>query len=354
MKMKRILAVTLALAMGLSMISCSQSTEKEQTQPQSTEEQVAEQPAVQPVKTPEEKPTEKTKVNLAALSGPTALGMLELLEQNEKGEAANDYQVTLATAPDEVVAKVVSGELDIAAVPTNVAATLYNKTQGGVQLAALNTMGVLYIVEAGESIQSVADLKGKTIYSTGQGSTPEYALNLVLEKNGLTVGEDVEIVYASTAEVAALLASGEAEYATLIEPQVTSAMSQNSEVRRALSFEEEWQRVTGTDTMIPNAGFGTTQGFIDENPELTEQFQAAYAESVQWVLDHPAEAAALAEEHLGMKAAVVEAAIPNMGLTFKSAQDAWGELDTFYNLLNDFDPSMIGGKLPNDGLYYAG
>ena len=153
---------------------------------------------------------------------------------------------------------------------------------------------------------------------------------------------------------AILLASGEAEYATLIEPQVTSAMSQNSEVRRALSFEEEWQRVTGTDTMIPNAGFGTTQGFIDENPELTEQFQAAYAESVQWVLDHPAEAAALAEEHLGMKAAVVEAAIPNMGLTFKSAQDAWGELDTFYNLLNDFDPSMIGGKLPNDGLYYAG
>ena len=137
MKMKRILAVALALAMGLSMISCSQSTEKEQTQPQSTEEQVVEQPAKTPEEKPVEEPTEKTKVNLAALSGPTALGMLELLEQNEKGEAANDYQVTLATAPDEVVAKVVSGELDIAAVPTNVAATLYNKTQGGVQLAAL-------------------------------------------------------------------------------------------------------------------------------------------------------------------------------------------------------------------------
>ena len=171
MKMKRILAVALALAMGLSMISCSQSTEREETQPQQTEQ--VEQPAKMPEEKPTEKPTEKTKVNLAALSGPTALGMLELLEQNEKGEAANDYQVTLATAPDEVVAKVVSGELDIAAVPTNVAATLYNKTQGGVQLAALNTMGVLYIVEAGESIQSVADLKGKTIYSTGQGSTPE-------------------------------------------------------------------------------------------------------------------------------------------------------------------------------------
>ena len=137
MKMKRILAVALALAMGLSMISCSQSTEREETQLQQTEQ--VEQPAKMPEEKPTEKPTEKTKVNLAALSGPTALGMLELLEQNEKGEAANDYQVTLATAPDEVVAKVVSGELDIAAVPTNVAATLYNKTQGGVQLAALNT-----------------------------------------------------------------------------------------------------------------------------------------------------------------------------------------------------------------------
>ena len=210
MKMKRILTVALALAMGLSMISCGQSTEREETQPQQTEQ------VEQSAKTPEEKPTEKTKVNLAALSGPTALGMLELLEQNEKGEAANDYQVTLATAPDEVVAKVVSGELDIAAVPTNVAATLYNKTQGGVQLAARNTMGVLYIVEAGESIQSVADLKGKTIYSTGQGSTPEYALNLVLEKNGLTAGEDVTVVYKTdNSEIAPLLASGEAQGALL-------------------------------------------------------------------------------------------------------------------------------------------
>src|SRR5699024_5079058 len=128
------------------------------------------------------------------------------------GEAANNYNVTLAGAPDEIVGKIVSGDLDIAAVPTNVASTLYNKTQGGVKLAALNTMGVLYILEKGDSIQSVADLAGKTIYATGQGSTPEYALNLVLEKNGLTPGEDVTIVYKDEhAEIAPLLASGEAE-----------------------------------------------------------------------------------------------------------------------------------------------
>ena len=140
----------------------------------------------------------------------------------------------------------------------------------------------------------------------------------------------------------------------MIEPQVTAAMSQNSNVRRALSFEEEWKRVTNTDTMIPNAGFGTTQSFINEHPELVEQFQTAYAESVQWVLDNPAEAAQLAEKYLGMKAAVVEKAIPNMGLTFKSAEDAKSELDTFYQLLNDFNAKMIGGKLPDDAMYYHG
>lgn len=175
-----------------------------------------------------------------------------------------------------------------------------------------------------------------------------------LNEAGLTVGQDVQIVYASTAEVASLLASGEAQYATLIEPQVTSAMKQNSNVRRALSFEDEWQRVTGTDTMIPNAGFGTTQRFLDENPELAAEFQAAYEESVQWVLDNPAEAAALAEKYLDMNATVVEAAIPTMGLTFKSAEDAKPELDDFYQLLYDFDPSMIGGELPDEGMFYAG
>ena len=256
-------------------------------------------------------------------------------------------------SPEELLAMVQGGEHDLYAFPLTVVSTLYNKGLD-VRLMNVNTWGVTYFMTTDPAFETWADLAGKTVYIPLQSSPPDALTQYFLNEAGLTVGEDVEIVYASTAEVAALLASGEAEYATLIEPQVTSAMSQNSEVRRALSFEEEWQQVTGTDTMIPNAGFGTTQGFIDENPELTEQFQAAYAESVQWVLDHPAEAAALAEEHLGMKAAVVEAAIPNMGLTFKSAQDAWGELDTFYNLLNDFDPSMIGGKLPNDGLYYAG
>ena len=314
MKMKRILAVALALAMGLSMISCSQSTEREETQPQQTEQ--VEQPAKMPEEKPTEKPTEKTKVNLAALSGPTALGMLELLEQNEKGEAANDYQVTLATAPDEVVAKVVSGELDIAAVPTNVAATLYNKTQGGVQLAALNTMGVLYIVEAGESIQSVADLKGKTIYSTGQGSTPEYALNLVLEKNGLTVGEDVTVVYKTdNSEIAPLLASGEAQVALLPQPFVTSVMGQNE----------------------------TLDLFLDEYERSVQTLTSAEG------LEH---AAQLAEQYNIVKAPVARKAIPACNIVFVQGEQMQQIAGGFLEVLYQANPKSVGGKLPDANFYY--
>mgnify|MGYP000155550230 CR=1 FL=1 len=357
--MKRLLSMVMAAAMALSLVACggttaSGSTASSQAASSAPASSQAESvPASSAVSASEDTAASGDAMRIAGLQGPTTMGMVKLMKDQESMESPL-YDVIMYGAADEIVPLLTKGELDAAAIPANLAATLYQKTEGKIQVAAVNTLGVLYVVTTGDDVASVADLAGKTVYIPLQSSPPDALTQYFLNEAGLTVGEDVEIVYASTAEVAALLASGEAEYATLIEPQVTSAMSQNSEVRRALSFEEEWQRVTGTDTMIPNAGFGTTQGFIDENPELTEQFQAAYAESVQWVLDHPAEAAALAEEHLGMKAAVVEAAIPNMGLTFKSAQDAWGELDTFYNLLNDFDPSMIGGKLPNDGLYYAG
>ena len=326
--MKRALASLVASAMLLfALAGCSNGNNP------------AENPAASPTSPPASstQAAEPVTISVGVPTAPPALPVLHMMEAGLLGENVT-IDLNVWNSPEELLAMVQGGEHDLYAFPLTVVSTLYNKGLD-VRLMNVNTWGVTYF---------------KTVYIPLQSSPPDALTQYFLNEAGLTVGEDVEIVYASTAEVAALLASGEAEYATLIEPQVTSAMSQNSEVRRALSFEEEWQRVTGTDTMIPNAGFGTTQGFIDENPELTEQFQAAYAESVQWVLDHPAEAAALAEEHLGMKAAVVEAAIPNMGLTFKSAQDARGELDTFYNLLNDFDPSMIGGKLPNDGLYYAG
>ena len=295
---------------------------------------------------------EATTISVGVPTAPPAVPVLHMIEDNLLGE---DVTIELATwnAPEELLAMVQGGEHDLYAFPLTVVSTLYNKGMD-VRLMNVNTWGVTYFMTTDPDFTSWSDLAGKTVYVPLQSSPPDALTQYFLNEAGLTVGQDVQIVYASTAEVASLLASGEAQYATLIEPQVTSAMKQNSDVRRALSFEDEWQRVTGTDTMIPNAGFGTTQRFLDENPELAVEFQAAYEESVQWVLDNPAEAAALAEKYLDMNAAVVEAAIPTMGLTFKSAEDAKPELDDFYQLLYDFDPSMIGGELPDEGMFYAG
>ena len=283
MTIRKILATLLALSMTLSLAACggnstqtdtaapSEQTEQTEEAPTESDESAAENTETETPsdETEASEPAEKVDINLAALSGPTALGMLDLLEKNDNGEAANNYNVTIATAPDEVTGKIISGELDIAAVPTNVASTLYNKTEGQLQIAALNTMGVLYVLETGDTIQSVADLAGKTIYATGQGSTPEYALNLVLEKNGLTPGEDVEIVFAAdNAEIAPLLASGEAQVALLPQPFVTSVLTQNENVRVALDLTEEWDKAV-------NGESGLTMGCVVVRKEFAEQNKEA-------------------------------------------------------------------------------
>ena len=293
---------------------------------------------------------EPITLKIGVPTAPPALPVLHMMEEGLLGENVT-IELDVWNAPEQLIAMVQDGEHDMYAFPLTVIAKLYNNGLD-VRLMNVNTWGVTYFLTTDPEFTTWSDLKGKTVYVPLQSSPPDALTQYFLDEAGLKVGEDVEIVYASTAEVSALLASGKAEYATLIEPQVTAAMTQNSSVIRALSFEEEWQRVTGTDTMIPNAGFGTSQSFLDEHPELAAQFQAAYEESLQWVLDNPAEAAVLAEKYLDMKSAMVEKAIPTMGLFFKSAEDAKQELDTFYNLLNDFDASMIGGKLPDDGMYY--
>lgn len=249
----------------------------------------------------------------------------------------------------------VSGELDIAAVPTNVAATLYNKTQGGVQLAALNTMGVLYIVEAGESIQSVADLKGKTIYSTGQGSTPEYALNLVLEKNGLTAGEDVTVVYKTdNSEIAPLLASGEAQVALLPQPFVTSVMGQNETLRVALDMTEEWDKATDGASGLTMGCVVVRTEFAQQNKEALDLFLDEYERSVQTVtsaegLEH---AAQLAEQYNIVKAPVARKAIPACNIVFVQGEQMQQIAGGFLEVLYQANPKSVGGKLPDANFYY--
>lgn len=370
MTIRKILATLLALSMTLSLAACgSNSTQTGTTQSEQTEESssVSDESASDETtaentetetpadETEASEPAEKVDINLAALSGPTALGMLDLLEKNENGEAANNYNVTIATAPDEVTGKIISGELDIAAVPTNVASTLYNKTEGQVQIAALNTMGVLYVLETGDTIQSVADLAGKTIYATGQGSTPEYALNLVLEKNGLTPGEDVEIVFAAdNAEIAPLLASGEAQVALLPQPFVTSVLTQNENVRVALDLTEEWDKAVNGESGLTMGCVVVRKEFAEQNKEALDRFLDEYKQSVETVTSEEglAHAAELAEHYNIIKAAVAEKAIPECNIVFIEGDEMQQIAGGFLQVLYDANPQAVGGQLPNDDFYY--
>lgn len=372
MTIRKILAALLALSMTLSLAACggnstqsdttapSEQTEQTEEAPTESDESAAENteaetPADETETAQASEPAEKVDINLAALSGPTALGMLDLLEKNDNGEAANNYNVTIATAPDEVTGKIISGELDIAAVPTNVASTLYNKTEGQVQIAALNTMGVLYVLETGDTIQSVADLAGKTIYATGQGSTPEYALNLVLEKNGLTPGEDVEIVFAAdNAEIAPLLASGEAQVALLPQPFVTSVLTQNENVRVALDLTEEWDKAVNGESGLTMGCVVVRKEFAEQNKEALDRFLDEYKQSVETVTSEEglAHAAELAEHYNIIKAAVAEKAIPVCNIVFVEGDEMQQIAGGFLQVLYDANPQAVGGQLPNDDFYY--
>ena len=169
---------------------------------------------------------EKINVNIAALKGPTGIGMVNLMKQSDDNKAPDHYNFTISGAPDEISAKLISGEVDIAAVPTNLAATLYQKTNKAVQVAAVNTLGVIYVVENGNTVNSAADLKGKELYATGQASTPEYSLNYILEKNGITAGTDVKVTWlAEHTELAAKMIAGDVKLGMLPEPFVTQALA---------------------------------------------------------------------------------------------------------------------------------
>lgn len=292
----------------------------------------------------------KTVIRVGVPTAPPALPVIHMMEENMLGDEA-EIRLDIWNAPEQLIAMVQGGEHDMFAFPLTVVAKLSNSGVP-VTLMNVNTWGVTYFMTTDPEFKTWADLKGKTVYIPLQSSPPDALTQYFLHEAGLTPGEDVEIIYASTAEVGSMLASGQAEYATLIEPQVTASMAKSDKVIRALSFEDEWKRVTGTDTMIPNAGFGVTNQFLSGNPELSAKFQTAYEESLNWVLEHPEETGKLAEKYLEMKAPIVTKALPNMGLHFKSAEDAREELNTFYQLLNDFDPAMIGGKLPEDGMFY--
>lgn len=366
--MKKIFALLMAAVMMVSMTACGQEeTVKEESSDVTVEESVAEESTVeesseaeessevQESSEAEEETYEKVDVKIAALKGPTALGMLSMMKDAEADAAPDNYEFTLAGSPDEILGNIIKGEFDIAAVPTNVAAVLYNKTEGQVQIGSLNTLGVLYCVEIGDTVNSVEDLKGQTVYSLGKGSTPEFALNYILRQNGVDPENDLTIEYKSEAsEVAALMANGEGTIAMLPQPFVTSLLAQNPDVRVALDITEEWDKV-GEGSNITMGCVVIQKAFIEENPEAVERFLEAYEASVAFTNgeDTIATAAQYAEEFgIIAKAAVAQKAIPECNIVFVEGAEMKTIAEGFLQVLFEADPAAVGGAVPAADFYY--
>lgn len=288
-------------------------------------------------------------VNITMLKGSTGIGAVKLMEESEKNETDGNYNINVSAAADDAMAKIISGEVDIAAVPTNIAPLIYNKTNGNIAVLAVNTLGVLYIVENGDSIHTIKDLEGKTIYSSGQGAVPEYVLNYLLEKNNV---ENVNIVYMTEhAEVAAALADGRADIALLPEPNVTAVMMKNSQTRIAVDVNDEWKKTNGSELAMGCIVAG--KEFIDENKEAVDIFLKEYSESIDYVNNNVSEAAELVEKYgiMASSDAAVKA-IPNCNIVYKEKDEMKTMLEAFYDVLYKANPKSVGGEIPDTELYY--
>ncbi len=299
----------------------------------------------------EDSTSETTAVRIGALKGPTSMGMAQMLKDAADGNS--NYQFTIAGAPDEITALLVKGELDVAAVPSNLASVLYNNTNGGVKVAMINTLGILYVVEAGDTVNSVADLKGRTIYSSGKGATPEYSVDYILSQNGIDPETDVTVEFKSEhTELAAALQSGTADLAVLPEPFVTTVLAGNDNLRVALNLNEEWEKVSDGSGMVTGVLVVRSE-FAEQHPDELTALLEAYEQSVNFVNENPAEAAAIIEQNGIAKAAVAEQAIPKCNIVFISGNEMRTKVEGFLEILFDMNPKAVGGALPGDDFYYG-
>ena len=290
-------------------------------------------------------------VRVVALNGPTGMGMVKMM----KDEAENPgYQFSLESAPDVITPAIIKGEVDIACVPANLASVLFNKTQGGVQVLAVNTLGVLYVVEKGDSVHSFADLKGRTILSTGKGTTPEYVLRYLLTKNGLDPDKDVKIEYYSEAsEVTAQMAASKKDaIAVLPQPYVTAAQLKDSSLRVVLDLTKEWNKVCDTQ-LITGVTVVRTE-YAKENPDIVANFLRDYEKSIKAAQTDIAGTAALCEETgVVAKKAIAQKALPQCNIVYRVGDEMKADVNAYLKVLYDASPAAVGGKLPDANFYYT-
>ena len=293
-------------------------------------------------------------LRIAGLKGPTTMGLVHLLSMEKNGTAAMDYDLQLYGAADEIVPKLIKGNLDMAAIPANLAATLYQKTNGGIQVLAVNTLGVLYVVEKGDTVHSFADLKGRTILSTGKGTTPEYVLRYLLTKNGLDPDKDVKIEYYSEAsEVTAQMAATKKDaIAVLPQPYVTAAQMKDSELRVVLDLTKEWNKVC--DTQLITGVTVVRTAYAEDHPDVVQAFLKDYEKSVNAANTDIDGTAALCEE-IGVvaKAAIAKKALPNCNIVCLTGDELKADASAYLQVLFDADPAAVGGALPGDDFYWT-
>ena len=352
--MKKLISVLLCVILAASLAACGSDKNNSTTAPTATPTESAaptDTPA-DPSATPTEAPKERANVSVAVLKGPTAIGMLKLMSEDEAGTSVNDYDFTVAGSADAIVGSIIKGDIPIAAVPCNLAATLWNKTNGGVTIAAVNTLGVLYILDTGTSVQSVADLKGKTIYSTGAGTTPEYTLRYLLTSNGIDPDKDVNIVMLSEAsEVAAKMAAAEGDtIAMLPMPFVISVLSQNEKARIALDVTAEWEKKN--DSTVVTGVIVINSKYLADHKETVDAFLDEYALSTAFATENVDAAAELAEHFDIFKAAVAKRAIPYCNIVCKTGSDMKAAVSAYLQVLFEANKDSVGGKLPDDSFYY--
>lgn len=366
--MRKVLPVLMALAMtAAALTGCAKGageTAAETTTAAAAEastETSAEETAEAP-ETESETETESTGTSAAAgytlrigsLKGPTSMGLVELMDQAAKGEAKGSYEFTMVTAADELLGKIVSGDLDVALVPSNMASIIFNKTNHGVNVLNINTLGVLYVVSSDDSIKSIADLKGKTVYLTGKGTTPDYALQYLLKANGMTT-DDVTLEYKSEpTEVAALLKEKPDTIGLLPQPFVTVAMAQNDTLKMVLDLTKEWDAVSGEDGGSLVTGVTICRGeLFEEHADAIQTFMEEQKASAAFANENVAETAKLvAAAGIIEKAPVAEKAIPYCSITYIDGTDMKNRLYGYLSALYEMDPATVGGELPTKDFFY--
>ena len=359
MKHYKSLSLMLALALLFSLAACKPAAAEPTASP-TPEATATVPPTEEPTPDPIETPTsvEAGEIRLAVLSGPTGIGAAKLLDNIDNDKAAlsfGGYDYQIYTDNSELVAGLTKGEIDIATMASNVAVNLYNKTEGGVKIIAVGTLGVLHILESGgnASINSMADLAGKTIYAAGQGANPEYILRYLLQENDLEVGTDVELVFADASEISAKLLSGEIQYAMLPVPAATAAIAKGEgKIRAAIDVTEAWDELQTGSQLVMTAVVARTE-YLETYHDRVANFLTDYEASIDFV-NHNIDAAAelVAGYNITPSAGIAKQAIPQCHLTFIAGEDMMSAVSGYFRTLYSIDPAAVGGSVPDDGIYY--